>query len=563
MVWAARIRRRSALLIKSEVQHMPSPIGRPRARTTLAQPERLAAAAGYLVALMLLALYLNGTLLPPFGIDGLWFYSAFAAIVLGDLLIEPFFTRPADALANSVALVIGCASASVAGAQVGSDVARTGRVCFVIYGVALIALASMAIALKDRVGRAGQIAENSARFVGHAGQARFVFSALLFAAGYAAFADDAGKVAALYLTWIVIGFIAPLELFIGWRRKPDRKLQAATAGVVERVEDPGIVVARLPRGARAQVGMSATIGDNGAGVVVDATSLLAEPRIRVALGPGESAAIGARVVVSAGDEDRDDPIVGFANEGTSLTDLRLRTPAGAAQLGLAEGRLLQAPIANRTVLYQITEASIAGEPGADGPRDVVDVTARKLGVWNPEPGVFEPASWLPAPGCDVRLMAHADDDFKGEEIGHVPGTSFGVRIDLDRAVTHNTAVLGVLGVGKTHLAWELLQRMLHEGIKVVVLDITGQYSEHLSDICSPTTETAITDKLNDDIVANLENRVVRGEQAGNVVEFGVALRDLLKAFLEGDERLLVLNPTRIDVSRMAGRFKDRRTCCCD
>jgi hypothetical protein len=72
-------------------------------------------------------------------------------------------------------------------------------------------------------------------------------------------------------------------------------------------------------------------------------------------------------------------------------------------------------------------------------------------------------------------------------------------------------VLGVLGVGKTHLAWELVQRMLAHGIKVIVLDITGQYSEHLSDICPPDTETAITDKLNADTAENLDNSAVRGK----------------------------------------------------
>lgn len=95
--------------------------------------------------------------------------------------------------------------------------------------------------------------------------------------------------------------------------------------------------------------------------------------------------------------------------------------------------------------------------------------------------------------------------------------------------------------------------MLEHGIKVVVLDITGQYSEHLSDICSPATEAAITDKLNSDIANNLENAVVRGEQAGNVVEFKNAVVALLQEFLEGDQRLLVLNPSRLEVSRMEGR----------
>jgi len=39
-------------------------------------------------------------------LTGLWFYSAAAALVLGAFVLEPFFTRPADALANVSALLL-------------------------------------------------------------------------------------------------------------------------------------------------------------------------------------------------------------------------------------------------------------------------------------------------------------------------------------------------------------------------------------------------------------------------------------------------------------------------
>jgi type IV secretory pathway VirB4 component len=68
------------------------------------------------------------------------------------------------------------------------------------------------------------------------------------------------------------------------------------------------------------------------------------------------------------------------------------------------------------------------------------------------------------------LRKAGEGDFRSGEIGHVPGTTYGISIDLDHAVTHNTAILGILGVGKTRLAWELIQRMLIEGIKVVAID---------------------------------------------------------------------------------------------
>jgi hypothetical protein len=489
----------------------------------------------------------------------MWFYSAAAAVILGEFIAEPFFTRPADALANGVALVIGCASASLAGSQISLRIAKAGRFGFVVGGALLILAAGIAIAFKDRPGPGNRIAARATRLVGRVGQARFMFQLLLFAAGYAAFADNAGKVAALYLSWFVISVLAPLELLAGallGRRK--RRLPRQPPGVVERIEDPGIVIARMPRGSRPIVGAKATIGDAGAGIIVDATTLSDEPRVRVAMTTDQPIpALGARVVVDSSSEDQvsgaPDPVVGFVGEGTNLVELHMRMAASSGSRGMAEGRMLKAPIEGRQVLFQVTEAVIAGEPASDGPRDIVAVTARKLGTWEPQRGVFESVAWVPAPGEAVRILAEAQETFVAEEVGHVPGTAYGVRVDLNLAVTHNTAILGVLGVGKTHLALELIQRMLAAEIKVMVLDITGQYSAHLADICSPNAEAAIAAKLNADCAEHLENRRVRGEQAGNIVEFTAAANAMLQSFMDGDERLLVLNPSKLEVSRMDGK----------
>jgi hypothetical protein len=75
-------------------------------RTALPQQLRLLSAAIYFVALLALAKYLNGTFWPPYGIDGLWFYAAAAALLLGEFALEPFFTRPVDALASALTILI-------------------------------------------------------------------------------------------------------------------------------------------------------------------------------------------------------------------------------------------------------------------------------------------------------------------------------------------------------------------------------------------------------------------------------------------------------------------------
>src|SRR5438128_438914 len=110
-------------------------------RTSLSQPERLLTALVYVAGFLLLANYLNGQFLPSFGLSGLWFYSAFAALVLGQFLIEPFFTRPADALASAIAVLGAVASADTASAHVAQLVVMVWRYSFIAYAIVVVVLA--------------------------------------------------------------------------------------------------------------------------------------------------------------------------------------------------------------------------------------------------------------------------------------------------------------------------------------------------------------------------------------------------------------------------------------
>src|SRR5688572_19771986 len=140
-------------------------------RGSLPQPKRLLAAAGYTVILLILAQALHGTFWPPFGLSGLWFYAAFGALLLGEFITEPLFTRPADALANAIALTVASASVSFGDAQVEHSPALAGRLFFMIYGALVVLLASLAIAFKDREGPAKRFAESATTIVGHIGRA--------------------------------------------------------------------------------------------------------------------------------------------------------------------------------------------------------------------------------------------------------------------------------------------------------------------------------------------------------------------------------------------------------
>lgn len=502
--------------------------------------------------LLVLAKYLNGTVLPPFGISGLWFYAAFAALLLGDFLIEPYFTRPADAIANGVALLIAVSAVSGTGADVSAAALETGRILFLVYGFVIVALAIIAIGLKDQTGSGGLVARYSTSTVARIGSSRAVFTALLLAVGFAAFAHDSGKVAVLYLGWIVIFVMRPLDAVVGWWRSFMVSRKAAGHGAVEVLEDPGTVVARLAQDARPALGTRVKLGTSEElATVVDTTRILGESLVRIAVPANMIVSLGDRVTILR--ETSPEQIVGHVSQGSDIQELTVDTTVQTPDAGLAEGRLLSVPIRSQPVLYQITGGQIATAKLAGITRDIIRVTARKLGVWHQETTTFDQISWVPDPGALVSLPVEmAQAPFDSKKIGHVPKTSYGIAIDIHQAVIYNTAIVGILGIGKTHLAWELIQRAVASGVKVVVLDITGKYSQHLRDLLSPEKEEEIERSIEEKITPNLDNVAIRDNEAGNLNNFIEAMGRTLETFMSGPEPLLVLNPNRFQVSRLQG-----------
>lgn len=137
-------------------------------------------------------------------------------------------------------------------------------------------------------------------------------------------------------------------------------------------------------------------------------------------------------------------------------------------------------------------------------------------------------------------------------VGRLPGTAYQVGIKIDQAVQYNTAILGILGVGKTSLAFELIQRMLCEGIRVVVIDITGEYAVRFREIWPEAEEARINSAIEGQLAGRRANQGPPRETAGNWGDVRPAIRGLLDEMPASDSRLLILNPSQIDVTAEDG-----------
>lgn len=513
---------------------------------SLSQGERLTAALIYLGAIGVAGSWALGWEFPPFGIEGLWFYSAAAAIILGEFILEPFFTRPADALAIGSALLLTAAAVSPSGAVVSDRTIEVARLGFVAYAVLVLTLGAMAIWLKDAGGRGGRLGRFSYVTSGTLGRARWVFGALYFAAVYAAFSDSAEHIAVLYLAWVVIFSLHPLERAFSIDRRRQGK---PGSGRMLALEDPRVVVASLPAGSEPRLGQAVAVGSQH-GFVVDVSTIAREPLIRVAI--PDPTPVSDSDDIALLDED-DQTIVGHVSPGTTIDDLVVQTAATDLTLALEETQLVRAPLRERDVLFQITSAKVERRRDPIGDRDVLEIHARKLGVWELEGSGFAAVSWVPTPGDVVRTFAASPDAFRSDSIGVVPRTDYGVKLDPDAAVTHNTAILGILGSGKTHLAWEIMKRLLLHGVKVVALDITDRYGREFEPIFLDTYREALEQRVEAAIAPTRDSDDVHDNEAGNVRGFRTAIGAALRDWYDSECPLLILNPLNFDVTKMEGR----------
>lgn len=140
---------------------------------------------------------------------------------------------------------------------------------------------------------------------------------------------------------------------------------------------------------------------------------------------------------------------------------------------------------NEKVFYQIVAAIITEELSNEGNLlQSVKVTASQLGLWNDTTKKFSPYSWVPPSGQLVYQGKNIKVDTSNlskeySVVGTVPNSNFPVNTYLEDIVTHNTAIIGVTGSGKSYLAFHLIEALIAKEIRVMILDLTREHFQYL------------------------------------------------------------------------------------
>jgi len=521
-----------------------------------------------------------GRIFPPAGDKGFWFYTALLGLLLGSRLESPFFAKPADvvlyAAPAAVALALGNSWPQW---DDGVRVAYCGAMAFCIFAGLLGATAILTV---DNENPRWQRASNATRVLAETlGAPRTIYSVVMAFAVFAFHMPSPKEFGVIIAAWVLTAVLSPLEgsLRIGRRLrrifKPNTFFNAD--GEVVAYQTPGLILVR-----------QAGSGRISSGNVVAVCDPLGQTRLALALdqvGRDEGILLrtieiaGASVSPELGDQLSALPpnsVVRVSElDETTAQNRLVKTKGGLVGLvapetsverlffevvkdeGLEEGRLVEVQISNRTVTYQLvnglTKEEIVQQKNTHG---FVRAQAQKIGEWNIATKRFAFVKWLPTPNAPVFLKSTADFQPTSNAVGHFPGTDYPVSIkSIDELVTHNTAILGILGIGKSMLSIELVERMMAGGVKVICVDLTTQYSTELAPYYDSANELPALAELQT-IGAAGKTRVRQNvEDGGSRTEFAAAVAANIREFLNPATRrqLKMFNPNQFEVWRQDSR----------
>lgn len=534
---------------------------------------RTVALAVYAAALLAIQYWCIDTRLIP-NENAIWLYGGLAGLLFGSRLLNPYFTAPADTATNGFVTLIAILPAFPMVMPWTTD-------AFVLAAItaycAAVAGGSIAVILLRRARGSEQTRFVRAldRAVKGLGSPTVIFGLLIVSAVWLFHHDKPGEVFAILGILLVITAFRPFEVlaeYWGWVSGLPRPLaDASVIGTIAAHQSPGIVLIRQADANRVARGTPMVISDQHGppllGVALNYVGRDEGNLLRAVTAPLPTG-IASRATIPAGGDGGTaysvqvepeeveqiaafrwvERLCGIVDSDTSLEYMQFEVVDDS---GLSEGCLVEARIGEqRSVIYQVIEGltreEIVQQKNKYG---YARAKARKIGAWQHEGSKFAPVPWLPRMNAPVFLLGAQENEPGADSIGHFPNTPYGVRIDASSTVTHNTAILGILGVGKSYLAIELVERMIATGVKVLCLDLTNQYESLLAEFLDPLHEAAKRHELVDAGKGGKpdQNRVLGGSKHNFKKAVVQQLREFMSA--EDDHFLRIVNPAQFRVTK--------------
>lgn len=577
-------------------------------KTKITQPQRLAVAIIYVITIVMAYSILGGPLIDIFNQTeraSVWFFSGILLVIMGKYVTEPYFNSPADTLSNSVSLSLFLLTLVKRNELIGYRF-------LVIYSLTMLVLSMIHIAINNTNIRFKKVSYYLLRTIG---SSKWMFSAVYLLAAYSYFNNNMPMFVVSMVIWICLTFFDVYEILLTWlfglwgsiTQKPNFAIGVAVKNQNDNIYHVEVSktrkdAERLFLGRNELYAIKTSSDCFNIAICIDTKMLLESIYVDLLLISengrrvyfNKNTAKGLGITIVGGEElgttfllkeeniDADwqtrivssdeyicrNQFIGFILPESDINVIKFsvcRTEDGL----LTEGTIVETLINGKKVLYQvingITKAENSTPNSSDG---YMCALARKLGVYDIEEHELHAAKWTPSTNEPVYLCETSQvsnyKEVADSAVGYLPQTDMIIPIkDINSLVTHNTAILGILGVGKSCLTFELIKKIVAEGVKVICIDITNQYGG-INGLSQYIRSSSIKNDLSQkelDMLKSTTNKKGNDnspDQWGNLSEYKKIIEKYLNCFLSEktvNNRVFILNPDLHEVKKAATPFK--------
>ena len=449
--------------------------------------------------------FLTGNYLPTAETKNLWFYSGLFMVLFSILFIEPYYTSPKNVITNTIPLLLVFLSI------------KTDFKSEIIWSIAfwsvfiLLVFSIIPLALNDENKShehwKNRIAIFLKKIVVIIGKGKIIYSAVFILLLYVDVISNStgifNSISDIYfifliILWGLILFIDPKELHNVFYTK-DKNLCVGAIGEIFGVQSKKIFLVKLFEDRTSitkfePVKFRYSMQDSSdyfiTGIVFD-TYLLNQEKWTKILQLGKintkDENLEKNIVYKISDTKESqnfttdlkiDAFVGIVIKGSKIGKIKFEY--SKKQDDLQEGDLIELKIGKRKLFYQVVGGITEKEKlEAKNETGFIEGEATQLGEWQNKKFSFQKFGWLPtintpvfkAETSKIIIPPYKYPDYK---LGVIPNTELPSIINLDEAVSHHMALLGVTGSGKSFLAHEIIEQ-LQEDTKIICVDFTGEW----------------------------------------------------------------------------------------
>lgn len=419
-----------------------------------------------------------------------WFVAGLLMLVLLSVIDQPFFSNDANIFVNGVAGLVSLATVLPA---------KRSSIWFVFasWTLYLIIASYILMFVRSReLSKESTAVQLVSRVNRQLGRPEALFSAFFLWGVFTQFSSNSGAYTSLLLYWSVFMIINIPEVSraISSTLRRRRMPQTAETGTILGFVSPRVLECQMHADhpvllPGVVLHVFALSGEHVATAsVIEDRVLLGQRRLHAAISSttdhwpriSDERVHGKPIEIRVLDEAdaKADCPVGSVGQGTTIGSLRLLSNP---LQDLEKGEVLRIQLQDgRDGYYQVVEGYVKDRhlESINSALQYVEVSAGQLGIWHSERCRFEPVNWVPpAGGLVFKVQDKGDYDIPPTSIkvGDVPNAPFPVHVHLEDLVTHNTAVIGVTGSGKTYLALHIIEAVADAGVRVLVLDISRQH----------------------------------------------------------------------------------------